>query len=387
MEGQESHSRERIRPRLWELVLLFAKLGFTAFGGPAAHIAMYRQEVVEKRKWLDDEHFLDLIGATNLIPGPNSTEMVMHIGYLRAGLSGLVVAGASFILPAMTLVTALAWTYKKYGATPQADALLYGVKPAIIAIIVQALVGLGRKALKNPGTVTAAVSVVVLYFMDVNELILLGAGGLLVMLISNARRLRNNPGIFSALPLSGFSLSSLAGQAVNLPGLFFTFVKIGSVLYGSGYVLLAFLRADFVERLGWLTNQQLIDAVAVGQLTPGPLFTTAAFVGYLVYDLSGALTATAGIFLPSFILVAVTNPIIPRLRESPWTGALLDGVIAASLGLMAVVTWELGQEALVDPTTIGLALLSGGLLYRFKVNSAWLVIGGGALGLLKTIAL
>lgn len=382
---QEPQETIRLKSRLWELALLFTRLGFTAFGGPAAHIAMYRQEVVERRKWLDDEYFLDLMGVTNLIPGPNSTELVMHLGYLRAKVPGLLVAGTSFILPAMTLVTALAWAYKKFGATPQADALLYGVKPAIIAIIVQALVELGRKALKNPQTAAAAMGVVALYFLDVNELILLAAGGLLVMLISNARRFRDSPGLFGAFPLSTFSIPLLTGQGVNLPGLFFTFVKIGSVLYGSGYVLLAFLRADFVERLGWLTNQQLIDAVAVGQLTPGPLFTTAAFIGYLLFDLSGAVTATIGIFLPSFILVTISNPFIPQLRKSPWTGALLDGVIAASLGLMAVVTWELGQEALIDPTTIGLALLSGVLLFLFNTNSAWLVIGGAALGLLKSI--
>lgn len=371
--------------RLWELALLFIRLGFTAFGGPAAHIAMYRQEVVEKRKWLDDEHFLDLIGATNLIPGPNSTEMVMHLGYLRAKVPGLLVAGVSFILPALSLVTGLAWAYKKYGATPQANALLYGVKPVIIAIIVQALVGLSRKALKNLPAAAAGAGAVVLYFLGVNELVLMAAGALLVMTISNGRRLWNSPGIFAALPLSNFPFPLLADQPASLPRLFLTFLKIGSVLYGSGYVLLAFLRADFVERLGWLTNQQLLDAVAVGQLTPGPLFTTAAFVGFLLFDLPGALTAAAGIFLPSFILVVLTNPIIPRLRNSPWTGAFLDGVIAASLGLMAAVTWELGREALIDPLTIGLALLAGGLLYRFNTNSAWLVLGGAALGLLKAI--
>ena len=371
--------------RLWELALLFLKLGLTAFGGPAAHIAMYRQEVVEKRKWLDDEHFLDLIGATNLIPGPNSTEMVMHLGYLRARVPGLLVAGVSFILPALSMVTGLAWAYKKYGATPQANALLYGIKPVIIAIIVQALVGLGRKALQSFPTVAAGAGAVVLYFLGVNELVLLAAGALFVVVIRGGRRLWNRPDLFAAIPFSQFSFPLLIDKPATLPRLFLTFLKIGSVLYGSGYVLLAFLRADFVERLGWLTNQQILDAVAVGQLTPGPLFTTAAFVGFLLFDLPGALTAAAGIFLPSFILVDLTNPIIPRIRNSLWTSALLDGVIAASLGLMAAVTWELGREALIDPLTIGLALLSGGLLYRFNTNSAWLVLGGAAIGLLKAI--
>ena len=364
---------------------MFLKLGLTAFGGPAAHIAMYRQEVVEKRKWLDDEHFLDLIGATNLIPGPNSTEMVMHLGYLRARVPGLLVAGVSFILPALSMVTGLAWAYKKYGATPQANALLYGIKPVIIAIIVQALVGLGRKALQSFPTVAAGAGAVVLYFLGVNELVLLAAGALFVVVIRGGRRLWNRPDLFAAIPFSQFSFPLLIDKPATLPRLFLTFLKIGSVLYGSGYVLLAFLRADFVERLGWLTNQQILDAVAVGQLTPGPLFTTAAFVGFLLFDLPGALTAAAGIFLPSFILVDLTNPIIPRIRNSLWTSALLDGVIAASLGLMAAVTWELGREALIDPLTIGLALLSGGLLYRFNTNSAWLVLGGAAIGLLKAI--
>lgn len=380
-QEQITQQRNHLSARLQELFLLFFKLGFTAFGGPAAHIAMFRQEAVEKRKWLDDEQFLDLIGAANLIPGPNSTEMVMHLGYLRAKVPGLLVAGASFILPAMTLVTGFAWAYKELGTTPQADALLYGVKPVIIAIIAQALWGLGKKAVKGPLTAAAGLGVFILYFLGVHELILLAVGGSLVMLLKNARRLGKNLGMVTVLPFSISQIPFLSQGEASLPGLFFTFLKIGSVLYGGGYVLLAFLKADLVERLGWLTSQQLIDAVAVGQFTPGPIFTTATFVGFLLFDLPGALTATVGIFLPSFILVAISNPIIPRLRESLWTGALLDGVNAASLGLMAAVTLELGQAALVDPFTVVLVLLSGGLIIRYQLNSAWLVLGGALLGL------
>jgi len=377
---------QNLQIRLKELALLFVKLGFTAFGGPAAHIAMLRQEAVEEREWLDDDHFLDLIGATNLIPGPNSTEMVLHIGYLRAGIPGLLVAGISFIFPAMLLVTLFAWAYKMFGSTPQAEFLLYGVKPVIIAVIAQALFGLGKKALKGPLTAAAGAGVLIFYFLGVNELLLLACGGFAVMLIKNARRLKEKGGLAAILPLAGFHiLPGLQLAEFSLPLLFLTFLKVGSVLYGSGYVLLAFLRADFVERLGWLTDQHLIDAIAVGQLTPGPVFTTATFVGYLLNDLPGALTATVGIFLPAFVLVVITNPIIPKLRKSPWTGALLDGINAAALGLMAAVTWVLGRGAIVDPMTVILAVLAAFLIFRYKVNSAWLVLGGAAAGLVSAL--
>lgn len=380
-----SHS-QALKTRLKELAFLFIKLGFTAFGGPAAHIAMLRQEAVEEREWLDDDHFLDLIGATNLIPGPNSTEMVLHIGFLRAGIPGLLVAGISFIFPAMLLVTIFAWAYKQFGTTPQAEFLLYGVKPVIIAVIAKALWGLGKKAIKGPLTAAAGALILLLYFLGVNELLLLAVGGLAVMLIKNTRRLMEGGGAAAVLPLMGIQyLPGLQLAEFSLPLLFLTFLKIGSVLYGSGYVLLAFLRADLVERLGWLTDQQLIDAIAVGQLTPGPVFTTATFVGYLLNDLPGALAATVGIFLPAFILVVITNPIIPKLRNSPWTGALLDGVNAAALGLMAAVTWVLGRGALVDPLTIILALIAAVLIFRYKVNSAWLVLGGAAAGLISAL--
>ena len=367
--------------RLAELAKLFLRLGFTAFGGPAAHIAMMHDEVVKRRKWLDEQHFLDMLGATNLIPGPNSTEMAIHTGYARAGLAGLVVAGVCFIGPATLIVLLLAWAYVEFGSLPAAEWLLYGVKPVIIAVVAQALWGLGKKAITGWLTGGVGLLVLLLYFAGFNEIGLLVGGGLLVMLLKNVARLRSGQLNGLLPPLLGLSLPVVSGGPVNLPQLFWIFLKIGSVLYGSGYVLLAFLRADLVVRLGWLTEQQLIDAVAIGQVTPGPVFTTATFIGYVLGGLPGAGLATLGIFLPSFIFVAISNPIIPRLRHSPWASGLLDGVNAAALGLMAAVTWQLGRAAIIDPLTIALALISAVLLLRFKVNSTWLIAGGALAGL------
>jgi chromate transporter len=302
-------------------------------------------------------------------------------------VAGLVTAGVSFILPAMLLVTGFAWAYKKYGSLPQVDSILYGVKPVIIAVILHALWGLGKKAVKGTATGAVGVLVLVLYFLGVNEILLLAGGGLLVMVIKN---LKNFPGagLFgSVFPLAGWGLTGLDSRVFNYPLLFFTFLKIGSVLYGSGYVLLAFLHGDLVERLGWMTDQQLIDAIAVGQVTPGPVFTTATFVGYFLGDLPGALLATIGIFLPSFILVGISNPIIPRIRESIWASAFLDGVNVSALGLMAAVTYQLGRAALVDPLTIVLAAAAIILTFGFRTNSAWLVIGSALFGFLRSLIL
>jgi chromate transporter len=372
-----------------EVARLALRLGFTAFGGPAAHIAMLHDEVVTRRKWLTEAHFLDLLGATNLIPGPNSTEMVIHVGYLRAGWPGLIAGGLGFILPAASIVLALAWAYVRYGTTPAAEWLLYGIKPVIIAVVVQALWNLGKTALKGMLLLAVAAAVLALYLLGFNELALLFGGGLLVMVVRGLQRRPAPPppslGAALAVPLLPLPLQAWlqAGTApFDLGRLFLLFLKIGSVLYGSGYVLLAFLRNDFVVRLGWLTDQQLLDAVAIGQFTPGPVFTTATFIGYVLGGWPGAVLATVGIFLPSFIFVAAVNPLVPRLRRSPWLGALLDGVNAAALGLMAAVTWELGRAAIVDWVTLLLALLAGLLLVRFKVNSTWLVLGGGLFALL-----
>lgn len=383
MHEKPEHSSQQ--KDLSEVIRLFLRLGFTAFGGPAAHIALMRDEVVARRKWLKEQEFLDLLGATNLIPGPNSTEMAIHLGYLRAGLPGLAAAGASFIIPALLIVTVLAWAYVRYGTTPEANWLLYGIKPVVIAIILQALWNLGRQAVKGLLTGLVGITVLVLYLFGFNEIALLFGAALLVMILYGVQH-RRFSGLRSVWFFPLISLKVFLAQApFSLPVLFFTFIKIGSVLYGSGYVLLAFLRADFVERLGWLNEAQLIDAIAIGQVTPGPVFTTAAFIGFLLGGVPGALLAALGIFLPSFLFVWLTNPYIPRLRRSPWTGALLDGANVASLGLMAGVTLQLGQVSLIDPLTILLALLSAFLLLRFKVNSVWLILGGGAAGMLKAL--
>ena len=350
-----------------EVAWLFLKLGTIAFGGPAAHIAMMREEVVRRRRWLSDEQFMDLLGATNLIPGPNSTEMAIHLGYLRAGWPGLVVAGCCFIVPAMLIVFACAWLYVRYGARPEAAWLLYGVKPVIIAVVVQAMWGLVRTAVKGPMLAVIGVAVLALSLMGGNEIALLLGGGAVAVLLGTV----GTRGVAASLGL---------GAGVGLTTLFLVFLKIGAVLYGSGYVLLAFLRNDFVERLGWLTDQQLLDAVAVGQVTPGPVFTTATFIGYVLGGIPGAALATFGIFLPSFVFVALSHPLVPRIRASRRAGAFLDGVNVAALGLMAAVTWQLGRAAIVDVTTAALALIALVLLFRFRVNSAWLVLGGSAVG-------
>ncbi len=382
-----------IRGALAEVIGLFLKMGFTAFGGPAAHIGIMHDEVVRRRKWLSEEQFLDLLGATNLIPGPNSTEMVIHIGYLRAGWPGLIAAGACFIVPAMTITMALAWAYVRYGATPQAASILEPVQPVIIVIILQALVLLGRKALKDPLTWAIAAAALALSLLRINEVLLLFAGGILGMLAYAVRRGRGggrHSGAVAAIPLAGLGLPSLAPAAAaatpfSLSMLFLTFLKIGAILYGSGYVLLAFLRADFVERLGWITEAQLLDAIAVGQVTPGPLFTSATFIGYLLGGPWAGVLATFGIFLPAFIFVALSNPLIPRLRASPWTAGFLDSIIAASLGLMAAVTLQLGYAALRTPLAIGLAGAAALLLFRFRINTMVLVGGAALVGLLAGI--
>ena len=375
----------KTRKNLREVALLFLKLGVVAFGGPAAHIAMMRDEVVRRRKWVGDQEFLDMVGATNLIPGPNSTELAIHLGHRRAGWIGLLTAGALFIGPATLIVMALAALYVEYGTTPQAEWLLYGVKPVIIAIVAQALWGLGRTSVRNrkPLLPLIGIAAVALYIVGVNEIFLLFAGGAVTVALHAGQR-------FGLPKLTGFApIPLLLGNITVLPlqvtgfsmiALFLNFLKIGAVLYGSGYVLLAFLRGDFVERLGWLTDQQLIDAVAIGQITPGPVFTTATFVGYVTGGWVAALVATAAIFLPSFVFVGLLSKILPLVRRSPTAAAALDGVNVAALGLMAGVTWQLGRAAIIDPFTIVLALVSLGLVFRTKLNSAWIVLGGAALG-------
>ncbi|MEP6860353.1 MAG: chromate efflux transporter [Deltaproteobacteria bacterium] len=364
---------------LRELAALFTRLGFTAFGGPAAHVAMMEDEVVRRRGWMTREQFLDLYGATNLIPGPNSTELAIHIGHARAGWRGLVVAGACFILPAVAIVMALGWVYARFGALPEVEAVLYGIKPVIIAIVAQAMWNLGRTAIKSweLGVVGAAAFAATL--AGVNELIVLAAAGTLVALAKVSRaRLAS----FAPIALAAGGTSS---TAFGLWPLFLVFLKIGSVLFGSGYVLIAFMRGDLVERLHWLTESQLLDAITVGQVTPGPVFTTATFVGYILGGPLAAGVATLGIFLPAFVFVALSGPLVPRLRASRVAGAVLDGVNVASLALMAAVALLLGRTAIVDVPTAVAAAVAAIALIRYRVGSLWLVLAGAVVGLVARV--
>jgi chromate transporter len=381
---------------LAELAGLFLKLGTVSFGGPAAHIAMMEDEVVRRRHWFTREQFLDYLGATNLIPGPNSTELAIHIGHARAGWPGLLVAGACFILPASLIVGVIAWAYVRFGTVPAVGGVLYGIKPVVIAVVVQALWGLSRTALKTRALMVMGAAAVLAAAVGVHELIILFGSGVIMALSRGASAVAAQ-GPASMLPLTTRDPAQAVSAAIATGGasiaaaapfglwpLFWVFAKIGAVLFGSGYVLLAFLRADLVERLGWLTEHQLLDAVAVGQVTPGPVFTTATFIGYVLGGTPGATAATVGIFLPAFIFVALSGPLVPRLRRSPTAGAVLDGVNVASLALMTVVTWQLGRAALVGPLAIVLAAVSAVLLLRFRANSAWLVLGGALIGVVAT---
>ncbi len=371
------------RKRLIEVVTLFLRLGVTAFGGPAAHIAIMHNEVVSRRKWVSEQEFLDLLGAANLIPGPTSTELAIYLGFRRVGWIGLVLAGVCFILPAMLIVLALAWAYVRYGTTPLGSGVFYGILPVVIAVVAQALWKLGKQAVKGWLTGALGLLVVALYFLGVNILILLLAAGLIAALGENLARIKRLPVAGIWLPLAGVGV--LAGAIpFSRSLLFLNFLKVGATLYGSGYVLLAYLRADFVHNLGWLTDRQLIDAIAIGQVTPGPVFTTATFIGYLLDGVPGAILATVGIFLPSFLFVAMASLLIDRIRNSPWTAGFLDGVNAASLGLMLGVTLQLASTAVLDPLTTLLAVASLILLLRFKVNSTWLIAGGALIGLIHT---
>lgn len=371
---------------LSELASLFLKLGTTAFGGPAAHIAMMEDEVVRRRGWLNHEQFLDYLGATNLIPGPNSTELAIHIGQARAGWRGLMIAGVSFILPAALIVTAVAWVYIRFGRLPGAAGLLWGVKPVVIAIVCQALWRLAQTAVKTVGLGLLGAAAIAAVAAGLHELIVL-AGAAVAMAAVPLVRGRTLPGLGLAVVLSRpgtvtatAALGAIAAVPVSLSGLFLVFVKAGAVLFGSGYVLLAFLRADLVERLGWLTEAQLLDAIAVGQVTPGPVFTTATFVGYVLAGVPGAAVATVGIFLPAFIFVAISGPLVPLIRRSPIAGSMLDGVNVASLALMTVVLWQLARATFVDRGAVAIGIVSIMTLAFWRINSAWLIIAGAALG-------
>ncbi|GMV84495.1 MAG: chromate transporter [Dehalococcoidia bacterium] len=395
---------------LGEVLRYFFRLGCIAFGGPAAHIALMRRELVNQRRWASDQEFMDMLGVTNLIPGPNSTEMTMHLGAGRAGWRGLWLAGLAFILPAIVIVTALAWAYVRYGDTPAGEGIILGIQPFILAVIIQAIWGLRGAAFRGYETLLLGAAVVGLAIAGMNEVVLLlGAGAAMLtvslaiwLLTGHSRRtlpplpragqpLNRVRGPFRRrdlaflpfpVPWPALSLAASTPAAYSLAELFLAFLKIGAVLYGSGYVLLAFMQSEFVDSRGWLTQQQLVDAIAAGQFTPGPVFSTAAFAGYVLDGLPGALAASAGIFLPSFIFVTLTHPLVPRLRRSPWAAPFLDGVNVAALALMAVVTFQLAGEVLDGWYTISLFLIGAAVLIRFNPNSAWLVLAGVAAGLL-----
>lgn len=398
-----------VHPPLRAIAALFLRLGATSFGGPAAHVAMMEDEVVQRRRWLSREEFLDLLGVSQMIPGPNSTELAMHVGYSRAGWPGLLVAGACFILPAMAIVWALAWAYVRFGTLPDVNAVLVGVKPVVLAVVAQALVSLARTALVSAMTLAIAGLSIVGVLLGAPEVVVLAIAAALAGLDWRLTR-GGNPwerGAALWLPidstLSGaakMGTTNLSGAALALGGagaavaaifslgkLFLYFLKAGALLFGSGYVLFAFIRADFVTRTGWLTESQLFDAIAVGQFTPGPVFTTATFVGYLLGGHAGALVATIGIFLPAFVFVALSAPLLPRFKRAPGARAVLGGLNAASLALMAAVAAPLAAGAFTRPwLTIPLFLIALYLLVHRRVNSTWLVLGGGLMGWLAVMA-
>jgi chromate transporter len=373
---------------LKEVARVFLRLGIVAFGGPAVHIAMMEDEVVRRRHWITRAEFMDLLGATNLIPGPNSTEMAIHLGRERAGWRGLVIAGLCFIVPASVITGVLAVAYVRFGARPQAEGLLYGVKPVIIAVVLQALFSLGRTAVKTSALAALGLGAIIASAAGMSEIVVLLLSGIAAIAIERTVNANAQPNAsllglsvsVSDATIGGAAVGGIA-TAVTLSAVFGFFLKVGAILFGSGYVLLAFLRADLVEHRHWLTNSQLLDAVAIGQITPGPLFSTATFIGYLLGGAAGAVVATVGIFLPSFVFVALSGPLVPRLRRSPAAAAFLDGVNVGALALMAVVAVVLARAAIVDAWTALLAVASAVLLLRWRVNSAWLVAAGALVGL------
>lgn len=379
-----AESQEIRDATLGEIALVFLKLGTIAFGGPAAHLAMMEEEFVRRRKWITHEQFLDRLATANLIPGPSSTEVAIFVGQLKRGWRGLIVAGSCFIIPAALIVSAIAWAYVRFGSLPQAQSVLYAIKPAVVAIVIQALGRLSRTGIRTTLLAVIAALAAVLCFRGVSPVLVLVIAGALSAASLGMRSRLLGAGVWGTRKILAagamVATGAVAAWPVGLGRLFLSFLKVGSVVFGSGYVLLAFLQTEFVARLHWLTDQQLLDAVAVGQFTPGPLFTTATFIGYLVAGWRGAVVATVGIFLPGFVLVAVSGPVIPRLRRSPMIAAALDGVVAGSLALMAVVTWQLGKASIVDWTT--LAIFGAGLIaiLLFRLNSAWLILAAAIVG-------
>ena len=372
---------------LLEVCLVFLRLGTLSFGGPAAHIAMMEDEFVQKRQWLERGKFLELVGASNLIPGPTSTELAIYIGYLKAGWPGLIGAGVFFILPAMLIVLFLAHIYVLYGELPQVSFALYGVKPVIVAIIAQAIWNLGKTAVKDVPSGLIGGMALGLSFFVVNPLFLLMLSGVAMIAIKRAHKIKMNVFLAPVLAFVDVTKSeaaqAAAGAKLSLAALFVTFFKIGAVLYGSGYVLLAFLWTDFVQNYQVLTSQQLLDAVAIGQVTPGPVFTTATFIGYVIAGIPGAIVATIAIFLPSFVFVPVISIFLSKIKNSAIASDFLAGVIVASLALMASVTWTLAMSSVIDWLTALLAMLSCIAIFKYRVNTTWLIFGGGAIGIVQ----
>lgn len=369
------------KAELKDIARLFLKLGIIGFGGPAAHIAMMQKEVVEKRKWLTEQHFLDLIGATNLIPGPNSTEMAIHIGHEKGGWRGLLVAGLCFILPAVFITGVFAWLYKEYGKLPEIATFIYGIKPAIIAIILFAILPLAKKSFKTTELTIIGILVLIASLFNFYEIYLMFGAGFLALFLSYVRN-SESTSINSFFPLTFLSISQVAILSATNAKLFWIFLKIGAILYGSGYVLFAFLDTELVAT-GLLSRQELIDAIAVGQFTPGPVFSSVTFIGYQMNGFYGALVATVGIFLPSFAFVVLLNQLVKKMRNSKLFSSFLDAVNVASVAIIISVCITMGSETITDWRTIVISIASISILYKFKkINSAFIVIGGSLLGYL-----
>jgi chromate transporter len=370
-----------------ELILSFLKLGFTAFGGPAAAYAMMRQEFVSKRKWLSEEQFFEYLGISNLIPGPNATELALMIGYLHLGVWGLILAGISYIVPAMLVVLILAWIYVEFGTLPELTGILYGIKPVIVAILISAIWRMLRPRLKKVRGLAVVAVVFGLYLLGVSPVYLLLGGGIFMISFDVIRLfITKSDHRFVFIPLWFFTGShSIQPQPYNILRLFLVFLKAGALMYGSGYVLLAFIHEDLVNRLGWLTNTQLVDAIAIGQVTPGPLATTATFVGYLMGGVPAAGLATLAMFIPSFCITIILLLVLKKISLPNWVTTTFEGVSFAALGLMLGVTWDLAGAAIVDPFTGLLALAALILLFWKDLGAPWLILGGGLLGWLETV--
>lgn len=379
------------RTSLGELAVTFLRLGLTAFGGPAAHIGLMREAFVRRRGWLDDATFLDLVGLSNLIPGPTSTELAMHIGHRRAGWTGFLVAGIGFIAPAVIIVLALAWAYVAFGSRPEATAVLAGIAPVVIAIVANAGIVLGRVALRTPALVAVTAAVVVGSLLGASEILLLLGGGAFTLAVAEGRWRSTGPSRAGAVAIGSLGsgrIVALAGGLAAVVGplaILLEFLKIGAVVFGSGYVLVALLRTELVVDLRWISDAQLLDAVAVGQLTPGPVFSTATFIGYLVGGWLGAVAATVGIFLPAFAFVAVSVKLLDRLRASRRARAFLDGVNAAAVGLIAVVAAGLLATVRGDLPSLAIAAVALAILFQGRIGAAWLILGGALIGLVRLL--